>query len=466
MIHRLKAAKPRAGPSYIPTEKIINKKAKQPYCQPDNANSLRLHTIYQILHAVFIIQDQPPPPSATLSSTTSTLNVTPCSNPTPSATTTHTSSNDGSNATAPVSMGVPSAPWEPTSYNIAFLHYVFVDRGRREQSPSTYLCLPAICERHVNYRSPHPAPPQSPLRNSRPMTALTPQSFTITMGTVSKLRTLGGTFSRWTSSQNQSSRSLATPQSRQNMGMPQAARKLEALKMKAGVDKLESGTTIIFDYHNFTQACSPPPAVTPTRKQAPDQILSVVTMAPRLENFYDQKRRRQARFKAHCLQQEALTKLVNSLLPKGVRPNQWFATEGRVSVPQAPALHLQSTLDCKKQSRVGASYLSPSTSGSQSNMPPPPHWQSLQSQAESRGLADCWDPSKSLIGPRFCYTDAQGRHCSRRPCWKVRPCRSSGHSVDHDNNAARNIAAIYFTRVFSGGQHRGTLFKRPQLPLT
>ncbi|RKO90172.1 hypothetical protein BDK51DRAFT_27309 [Blyttiomyces helicus] len=68
-------------------------------------------------------------------------------------------------------------------------------------------------------------------------------------------------------------------------------------------------------------------------------------------------------------------------------------------------------------------------------------------------------------GSRFRYTNAQGRHRRRRPCWKVRSCRSLGRTVNRDGRAARNLASIYFTNVFSGGRRRRTLFERPRAPL-
>ncbi|RKO90265.1 hypothetical protein BDK51DRAFT_49299 [Blyttiomyces helicus] len=71
----------------------------------------------------------------------------------------------------------------------------------------------------------------------------------------------------------------------------------------------------------------------------------------------------------------------------------------------------------------------------------------------------------TLIGPRYRYRDGHDRtRRYRRGAWKVHVCRGPGRLIDRGIKAARNMASIFFTLVYSGGDRLGSLFEsKPRL---
>ncbi|RKO84732.1 hypothetical protein BDK51DRAFT_27141 [Blyttiomyces helicus] len=166
-----------------------------------------------------------------------------------------------------------------------------------------------------------------------------------------------------------------------------------------------------------------------------EQIIVPSAFAVQLDTFNDLRCHCQQRLHTYRLWQKALAKLVNQILPKGVRANDEIA--------------------------YGAARFSSSSPGSAASIKA-----SLQLAIRARGIPMLNLGASPTVGiwQTSCTDLATGtltlpaapvrRH---RPSWKVRAC--PGPTIQRDVNAARNITLVFFTLVFSGGTRRGTLFE-------
>ncbi|RKO83418.1 hypothetical protein BDK51DRAFT_28551 [Blyttiomyces helicus] len=93
------------------------------------------------------------------------------------------------------------------------------------------------------------------------------------------------------------------------------ARKLNALKKRLGIGELESNLP--------ERAYTYPAAVA--------RLKVTFKHTHRLEEFHDLHWHRQQRFRAHHLRQEALSKMVNSLIPRGLTANEIHVAYGAAS---------------------------------------------------------------------------------------------------------------------------------------
>ncbi|RKO93612.1 hypothetical protein BDK51DRAFT_34138 [Blyttiomyces helicus] len=183
------------------------------------------------------------------------------------------------------------------------------------------------------------------------------------------------------------------------LGFVQAARKLNALKKRWGIDELENSL--------LERAYTYPAAVA----------------------------RLKQRFRAQHLRQKALSKIVNSLMPRGLTADD-----------QANRLL---RLDRSTLCRVRQAF---------PRQVPGPLRRSMWASNTRSGLEELpFTPLAS--GGRRRYTDTQGRTRRRPRSWNVRVCPVFGRIVQRDVNAARNMINVFLTVVDSKGERRGTRFE-------
>ncbi|RKO88267.1 hypothetical protein BDK51DRAFT_39311 [Blyttiomyces helicus] len=175
-------------------------------------------------------------------------------------------------------------------------------------------------------------------------------------------------------------------------------------------------------------------------------------------NELNQNSTNQSAFRAYILHQKATERLISRLLPKGVRRREVVVAFGAAQFSSSAYI-----VGFQRALRNSGVLFYPINEHNSSQVDSVSHLSHLVKASKINRKGQPLDVFvNKLRAPHYRYKDSAGR-THRRPKgeWKVRICPHSGRAIQRDINAARNLATIFYTLVFSGNLRRGSLFESP-----